>query len=597
MGRKVPIELPPGIVLGKTEYEAQGRYIDCDHVRFVRGKPEKIGGWEQWNDDGDEIGYGCRSILCWQDFNYNLWHVFGTYDRLWVFNQGRVRTNITPFVFSGTLTDPFTTSNGSPVVLVTDTAHGVDVGQYVRFSGASAVGGLTVDGEYQVILVVDADNYYIQHGSSASSTAGPGGGSVTTKYEIAPGTLNVSVAGGWGIGRYGRSTYGTARTTVAYTQLPRFWSLDKYGQYLLALPSDGTLYKWELDTSDRAEAVTNAPTAVFMFVTSERIVMMLGADSELMDLAWCDDDDITDWTPSATNTANTRRLSHGSRLMAGASLAQGVNIIWSDTAAYLLQWTGTNAVYSDRLLASNCGIVGPGAFITVDGVAFWMSIDAFYMFAGGGVLPIPRSDEIDAILDEIDTQQRFKIVTDYVPEFRQIRWSYPSTGQDEPDMYIAVNIDDWSWATGTWGLDSRTSWGRATLVGVVTILATDKYGVIYEHETGVDADGEPLDWHIETAFFDIDEGNVDLNIDGYIPDFQRQTGAIDLTWTSQDLPQSSSTLETVVEPMATTDDIIDLRHYGRQAKFKLSQSDVTGGDFRLGKQRIEVSGKPIKRAK
>ncbi len=596
MGRKVPIELPPGIVLGKTEYEAQGRYIGCDHVRFVRGKPEKIGGWEQWNDDGDEVGYGCRSILCWQDFNYNLWHVFGTYHRLWVFNQSKVRSNITPFSSTATLTDPFTTINGTPLVQVTDSAHGADVGYSVFFNGASAVGGITIDGEYQVAFIIDLNNYYIIHSASATSSAGPGGGSVTTKYEIAPGTVDVTTSGGYGIGRYGRGTYGTTRSTVAYTQLPRYWSLDKYGQYLLALPSDGTLYKWELDTSDRAEAVTNAPTAVFMFVTSERIVMMLGADSELMDLAWCDDDDITDWTPSATNTANTRRLQNGNRLMAGANLAQGVNIIWSDTAAYLLQWTGSNAVYSDRLLGANCGIIGPGAFAVVDGVAFWMSVDALYMFAGGGVLPIPRSDEIDTVLDLISETQRYKVTADYDPRFRQIRWSYPSEGARDPDTYVAVCIDDWSWTVGTWS-ERRCGWGLRVLTGQVMTLSTNVDGVIYEHETGVDADGEPLDWHIETAFFDIDEGNVDLNIDGYIPDFQRQTGAIDLTWTSQDLPQSSSTLETVVEPMATTDDIIDLRHYGRQAKFKLSQSDVTGGDFRLGKQRIEVSGKPIKRAK
>ena len=173
--RKIPVPLASGITLAATEYEAQGRYIGADKVRFVQGKPEKIGGWVQWNLSGDALDRICRSILCWQDFNYNVWHAFGTSGRLWVFNQEKAKANITPFETTGTISNPFSTSNGSPVVTVAHTAHGVVVGQYVNFAGASAVGGIIINGEYIVASVIDANSYTIVHSSAATSTAGPGG--------------------------------------------------------------------------------------------------------------------------------------------------------------------------------------------------------------------------------------------------------------------------------------------------------------------------------------------------------------------------------------------------------------------------------------
>ncbi len=593
MARKVPISLPPGIVLGRTEYEAQGRYISTEHIRFVQGKPEKIGGWEQWSDDGDEVGTGCRSALCWQDYSYNLWYVFGTSTRLYVFDQHKTRYNITPYVTETSLTDPFTTTNGSDLVTVNHTTHGLLADQIANYAGATPVGGITIDGEYSVVSVTDANNYVIRHSSAATSTAGPGGGTVVTNYEIEPGYVDVMRGGGWGIGSYGESTYGTMRTSATYTQLPRYWSLDRYGQYLLALPSGGTLYKWQLNSANRAAAVTNAPTGLFMFVTTERIVMVLGADGEFMDIAWNDDDTLTDWTPSAANTANLRRLKEGNRLIGGASLSMAANIVWSDTAAYLLPWTGTNAVYADRLLATNCGLVGPAAFTVVDGIAFWVAPFGFYMFSGGGVMKIPRSDEIEIILQSIDPEQRFKIQSFYNPAFREVWWIYPddTSGETEPSNYVKVNIDDWSWDIGTM---ERNTFGLLTLTGVITLLGVDRDGTIWEHETGVNADDAGLSWHIESGYFDIDDGNASLNIDGYIPDFQRNVGDKILIFTTRDLPEDASDLDVTTYTITDEMAYVDMRLFGRQAKFRLMQ-DAVDGDFRMGAQRLEVGGTPIKR--
>lgn len=583
--KPLPVPLPPGLLLNATEYQAQGRWVSADKVRFVDGMPEKIGGWEQWNEDGDELDQPARSMLCWSDFSYNLWHAIGTQGRLWVFNQAMTRTNITPYAATGTLANPFSTTNASPIVNVADTAHGVTVGQYVNFSGASAVGGITIDGEYQVTSVVDANNYRITHSSNATSTAGPGGGgSVAYSYELPDGYADVYEGGGWGLGPYGEGTYGTARTSITYIQYPRYWSLDKYGQYLYALPSGGTVYQWQVNTANRATALTNAPTGLYMFITSERIVVVLGAGGDNMKVQWSDDDDPTLWTPAEDNTANSRRLQDGSRLVAAARLVQQVNLIWSDTAAILMQWTGSNAVYSTRAVGKNCGLVGPGAFVVVDGVAYWMSQFDFHMYSGS-VQSVPNSSDVSPIFKQMSVQQRFKTTCFYNVEFNEVWWLYPSTDATEPDSYVVCNLDDYSWVTGT--ID-RTVMATRDLNGVTTVLGVSSGGVIYQHESGTDDDTDALDWHIESGYFDFQNGGQSVNIDGYFCDFNRQTGAIDLTFTSLDYPEDTAVLDTVETTIAEGQSVVDVRHFGRQVKLKLSQTDVAGGDFRLGAHRLEV---------
>lgn len=580
------IRIMPGLTTMPSAYEADGRWTGGDKVRFIGGQPEKIGGWEQWNNAGGELPHICRSALAWFDFNYNSWKAFGTTHRLWVYDQNKDRTNITPFVSTGTLANPFTTTNGQTAVTVDDNAHGLVVGQSVYFSGAAAVGGITINGEYQVTSVINPNKYTITHSSPATATAGPGGGAaVAYSYELAAGNVDTYSGGGWGLGTYGTGTWGTVRGSNTYLQFPRFWSLDKYGQYLVAQVSGGGLYMWQLNIANRAAVVPNSPPfGLFSFITSERIMVVLGAYGDFMRVDWNDDDDYTDWTPSVLNTANIRRLQEGSRLIAGARMTRQINVIWSDTALYVMQWTGGDEVYATSVVGRDCGLVGPAAFAVVDGQPYWMSAKGFMTYAGS-VAEIPRAADVQSIFNDLSNMQRVKTSCFYNAEFNEVWWQYPSLNAAEPEKYVAVNLEDFSW---TFGSMDRTCWMNANVTGLPEVYGVDSAGVIYQHETGTDADGAAMAWSITSGFFDIGDGNTGMNITGYIPDFKRQSGAIVIEFTSKDYPQDAAVLDTVTKTIAANQAIVDLRHHGRQSRLTLSQN-MLGGDFRLGAHRLELA--------
>lgn len=246
------VKLPslPGVFKDDTPLAAEGFYIDADKIRFVRTKAQTIGGWEvATNDTVDGIA---RGIHTWSAGG-SLYTAIGTNEGLYIFTDGEV-FDITPIVELGTLTNPFTTVITETAVNVADTAHGLIVGQRVFFANASAVGGLTLNGEFEVTEVVDADNYTIESATPATSSAGPGGGTVDYDYYLAPGLVDNLGGPGYGVGGYGIGGYGEGAELTEY--FSRSWSLDNWVPNLLALPRGGTIYEWAPNFSD-AELVTN----------------------------------------------------------------------------------------------------------------------------------------------------------------------------------------------------------------------------------------------------------------------------------------------------------------------------------------------------
>lgn len=585
MGAPFPLDFAPGIVKVDAPYALRGRFIDCDKVRFVKGKAEKWKGWELFAAVDSGVP---RAMKGWDDFSDARWLAIGTHTKLYLADFAGVITNITPIRESGTLgADPFAMVDTSNEVTVTDTAHGLSIGTSVYFSGATASGGITIDGEYSVDTIIDVDHYTILHSTPATSTDATGGGaSVLYEYEINAGERNVIVGDGYGTGTFGTGTYGTPRASSNFLIYARMWSLETYGENLLALPSGNFLYQWDPDTpAAHAARVANSPFGNFMFMTNERYPVVLGVNGDNMALAWPDQNDITNWTPGSASTANERKLQKGSRLVAGANLAGISNLLWTDEAIYQMNYTGQrNFVYNTLVAGEQCGLIGPHAFVIVAGRAYWMSNFDFHMY-GGSVSGIPNSQDIrDWLYEQLDSRQNWKAVARFSAIHNEVLWNFVPEGQTEPTLYVAVSLDDFSWTHGTL---NRTAWTENGGIDPHT-YATDADGNIFDHEIGVDAAGEAMAAFLESAPLDTDDGSRSMNIWGYIPNFQRQSGDIEITIKTWDMPQHTAVQELQAITIVEGQGIEDLHINGRQASVRLDCFQM-GGDFRLGIPRVEIS--------
>ena len=256
----------PGVNRENTRYTTEGGWYECDKIRFRQGNPEKIGGWTQFSSN-TFLGT-CRSLWNWVTLaNQNLVGV-GTNLKFYIC-QGGAFYDITPIRDTVTLTNPFTATNGSSTITVTDSAHGCVTGDYVTYSGSGITGlggnitASVLTNQFQV-TVINANSYTITVSATANATdvsGSPGGGSVVTQYQVNTGTAIQIPLVGWGAGAWGQGTWGIGSTTATSLQL---WNQTNFGQNLIYGPRGGGLYYWdaEVGPSDIQVTISNASPGV-----------------------------------------------------------------------------------------------------------------------------------------------------------------------------------------------------------------------------------------------------------------------------------------------------------------------------------------------
>lgn len=578
----LPITPPPGVVLTESNRVAEGRYIASRNVRFVKGRPQKLGGNER--SVSEPTSGQPRALHAWRDNSQNSYLAAGTYRKLYVYDTIFARNDITPYRDEGTLANnPITTTSGSNIVEIEDTLHGLNPGDTAELAGATAVGGLTVNGTWVVYDVPDVNTWRFVFTSNASSTATGGGAAVTYKYEVPVGVELGAFGYGYGVGGYGLGTYGTARTESTLFIEPRVWSLDHFGELLLASYNGGSIYMFDPTAPQpwgRAELISSdpgLPTDVrAMFVTPERFIMALCDD---MQVKWPSQGTLDDWTPTATNTANIRTLTEGTKLVGGKVLSDFISLVWTDAALYRFQYTGTSYVYNSSMVAKDCGLLAPGAAVTAGGVAYWIGQDTLWQYAGA-VTPMPNVEDIRKyVYDRLDINSGYQCNNAYWPQHNEIAFFFTEEGETSPNFGMLYSVENRCWAPLDFGRTAGTHFTQGDTRPYMGLAD----GYIHQHEIGNDDNGEIMPWSLQLAPYALDEGRNTMDVEYIVPDFRDQVGDIDFTVDTYDRLNDSELMDTETETVPATDSgTVDRRVSGRYVGLLLSNGSL-GSYFRMGK--------------
>ena len=634
------LNFKPGINRDTTNYSGEGGWWDGDKIRFFSGYPQKLGGWQKTTSE-PFIGV-CRQVWNWvTSFTDNFLGV-GTDIKLYIEVGGQFY-DITPL--RATLATPDTddcveTTSGSTTVTINVTAHGCLSGDYVTISGVTGDVGGVPDAEINaehVVTRVDNDIFTITVTTAASSTVAAGGGSsIDIECQIHPGYPATTAGYGWGSspwnGNYGWGLSGSTPIDL----LQRDWFMDNFDNDLVANIRRGPIYYWErgsvvapgtaLDTraillSDLSGA-DSVPTLAMQVTVSQNDKHLLAfgcqpfgglsTDYDPLLIRWASQDEPQYWNPTGTtpggavSSAGFLRVSRGSEIVATQATRQEI-LTFTDTTLYSLQFTGTTDVFALQQLGDNISIISPRAAATANNMTFWMGTDKFYVYTGQ-IQTLPCTVR-EYVYKDINFAQADQIVSGTNEGFNEIWWFYPSADSNWNNRYVVYNHFQQLWFFGNLG---RTAWMDTPLRDYPTGLYTAEYeysdtvagnpnnGNLYQHEVGVDADGEPMDSYIQSNDFDITEGDQFMLTRRLIPDvnFNQSTAATpEVTFQvrprnfpggayTSDPSDTQSVFTTSANVNLYTNQVF-MRARARQMALKIA-SDTLGVQWQLGSPRLDV---------
>ena len=593
----------PGINKEVTDYTGQGKWTDGDMVRFFQGSAQKIKGWERFFST-TLVGV-VRDQHAWVSLDGTRFNAFGTDRKLYLYSEG-VAYDITPLRETQALTNPFTT-NATTSVVVTDTGHGAQQGDFVTFDSFSAIDGLDMNKEFEITSVANNNAYVVTAGSAASGSTSGGGGSGNAKYQISIGPELSTPAFGWGTDTWSSGTWGTASSSSNVTLEARQWSLDNFGELLIATVLNGGAFEWSPSSgvSTRATAITNAPTKsrLGLVSTPDRHVLFMGtqptigaanAQDDLL-IRFSNQEDRNTYQPTAENTAGSLRIADGSRIVA-AERSRGQILVWTDTSLHSMQFIGPPFTFGLRQLGQNCGIIGSHAGVDINGVSYWMSQDSFFLF-DGTVKKLPCTVE-QFVFNNINITGSENAFAGHNGEFNEIMWFYPRTGSDQINAIVAYNYLERTWWTGTL---ARTTWidkevfdnpiateysSTATANNEVISGLTDGASSVFLHEIGNNGDGQAITAFVKSGVVQIAEGNDFAFVSKLIPDVEDQEGTLNAKLEFKNYPNNSTSV-TKTTTFTDTTDFVSLRGRGREFTVNVV-SNTTGTAWRLGTQRFDI---------
>jgi len=632
------VRIAPGFNKADTPSGAEGQWIDGDFVRFRYGQPEKIGGYTAIGQE--TISGPTRAQHTWTDLEGNRYAALGTSKGLYIYYEDKFY-DITPLATALT-SATFTSTNGSNTVTVNKTSHALDVGEYVTFTSVTLPGGgatgFTVanfqDFTYEVLTVPNANSFTIQMktNESGSGMTAAGSASINPYEEIGP---TIQTYGyGWGTSTWSRGTWGSGTTSSTVILDPGSWSLDNFGEQLIATIKDGKTFVWNPGVSNpleqRAVIMSGAPTATRLTITSDRDrhVVHFGTETTIGDsttqdpmfIRFSDQENFSTYQPTSVNTAGTFRLDTGNKIVAAVS-GKDYNLILTDQAAYTMQFVGPPFTFSIRQVGSNCGCIGQHATVYADGKVFWMGAGGGFFVFDGTVKLLPSLVE-----DFVFTTTGSNVGINYSSNeiiygshnslFNEIVWFYPAgTPAGNPAVQnnrtVVYNYVENSWSTmtlarssyadaSTYDVPYATEYSSTATPSISNLSgATNTFGATtyYAHEVGnneisLNGTESAIPAYIQSGDFDLPtdgDGEYLLRVSRFLPDFKNLQGNAVVTIFLKNFPiDAGASSQLGPFTINANTQKIDTRARGRLANIKI-QNTAVDETWRFGTFRADVN--------
>jgi hypothetical protein len=635
------IQFKPGFNKQATETGAEGQWVDGDNVRFRYGQPEKIGGWQQLVDE--TLAGPVRAQHTWTDLTGKKYAALGTSKVLIIYYEGGfyditpINADQTGCTFDSTTTDDEVTVNL--------TSHGLSAGDYFKFKSVTLPGGgvtgyTTADfttNVFEVIATPTGNTFTITMPSNESGTGMSAQGSATLNSYITIGPVFQTPAYGWGTDTWSAGAWGEESSTTNVTLDPGSWSLDNYGQLLVATVRNGATYTWNPSTAGaldiRAAIVSGAPTTSLMSLVSDRDrhLFLMGTETTIgspstqnkMFIRFSNQEDINVWNPTATNTAGTFLLDQGNEIITAVQGKDYV-LVLTDQAAYAIQFVGPPFTFSIRQVGSNCGCLGQHAAVFAQGAVFWMGFGGGFFMYDGTVKQLPSlvedfvfTTQGDALGINYDANQIAYAYHNSL--YNEVGWYYAASGSQQINRNVVFNFLEQTWTTGSL---ARTSYNDAhtyalpyatqftintvpsfpVINGATNTFGSSKY---WAHETGVnevDANGvsTAITSYIQSGDYDLDvqqgmagDGENIMRVSRFIPDFKNLSGNAKITMFFRNYPnqaeQSDSNGPLITGPFTcnSTTTFVSTRVRGRQVSLKI-ENDAVNQSWRYGTLRLDI---------
>ncbi len=643
------LNFKPGFNKMVTDSGAESQWVDGDFVRFRYGLPEKIGGWNQLSIAGETLPGAARAQHTWTSLAGERYAAIGTSQGLFLY-YGEQFFDITPLdtaITGCTLT----TVNGSNVLQVNKGSHGLQVGRYVTLSGVTVTGAsdyttAELEKAYEILTVSTVDKFTVQAVRNEGGSGMTAAGAATVNPYVSVGPTSQTVGYGWGTSTWNVETWGTERSTSSVVLDPGNWSLDNFGQVLVATIRDGETFTWNAGATNartiRASKSTSGsstsanPTASRLTQVSDRDrhLFHFGTETTIGDpttqdpmfIRFSNQEDLNDYTPTAVNTAGTFRLDKGNRIV-GAVSGKDYTLVLTDSSAYVIQFVGPPFTFSIRQVGTNCGLIGQHALSYSDGKVFWMSGEGGFFVFDGTVKSLPclvedfvfttNSNNLGINFNSTDV-----VYAEHNTLYGEVNWFYPKSGSDQIDRCVTYNYGENVWTTsslartsyvdtGVFDVPYATEYNKTSLPVFADILGiTNLYGATtyYAHEVGTDqvnsSGTTSINAFIESGDFDITssnnrgqstaianyrgDGEFFMSVKRFIPDFKVLTGNSKITLLLNDYPNNTAS-GSPLGPFTITNstDKVDTRARGRLLSIKI-ENDGTGETWRYGTLRLDA---------